>query len=494
MMGKHKSMQPNLFYINFNLNQRVRKKHPLRRIKKLIDFDFIYKEVRDKYGINGNTSVPPPVILKLILLLTLYNVESERELMETLPERLDWLLFLGYDIDDKTPDHSVLSKARRRWGLEAFRIFFERIVWQCVEAGLVDGSKIFCDSSLIEADASNNSVVNRKGIKEHIRQVYPVLEDRLDEKVTESETDDNDKDKGIGNVNRKHVSKTDPDATVVRQGKGKSRLRYKTHRAVDSSYGVITATELTTGAVNEAHRMESLIKTHRYNTGRSAETVVCDTKYGTVENYLFCNDHGIKAHMPDLKEAQAKKGLRGKIFSGEVFKYDAETDSYRCPAGEVLKRRRHKKKKQAVEYATSAKTCAACKLRQECTTSKTGRSVKRHNRQEDLDIMRQRAEDAEAKRDIKFRQHFMERSYAESTRYGFKRARWRRLWRVAIQDYLVAAVQNIKVLIRHGYKPKRALEGKGKPTLLKQNGFIPYITENIWKLFVRLSLSDHFAT
>ncbi len=234
MMGKHKSMQPNLFYINFNLNQRVRKKHPLRKIKKLIDFDFIYKEVKDKYGINGNTSVPPPVILKLILLLMLYNVESERELMETLPERLDWLLFLGYDIDDKTPDHSVLSKARRRWGLEAFRIFFERIVWQCVEAGLVDGSKIFCDSSLIEADASNNSVVNRKGIKEHIRQVYPVLEDRLDEKVTESETDD--KDKGTGNVNRKHVSKTDPDATVVRQGKGKSRLRYKTHRAVDSSY------------------------------------------------------------------------------------------------------------------------------------------------------------------------------------------------------------------------------------------------------------------
>ncbi len=74
MMGKHKSMQPNLFYINFNLNQRVRKKHPLRKIKKLIDFDFIYKEVKDKYGINGNTSVPPPLILKLILLLTLYNV------------------------------------------------------------------------------------------------------------------------------------------------------------------------------------------------------------------------------------------------------------------------------------------------------------------------------------------------------------------------------------------------------------------------------------
>jgi len=57
--------------------------------------------------------VPPTVILKLILLLVFYNVRSERELMETLPERLDWLWFLGYDLDTELPNHSVLSKARK---------------------------------------------------------------------------------------------------------------------------------------------------------------------------------------------------------------------------------------------------------------------------------------------------------------------------------------------------------------------------------------------
>jgi transposase len=94
------------------LETRVRKDHPLRKVNELIDFDFIYKEVEKAYGRNGNASVPPPVILKLMLLLILYNVRSERELMNTLPERLDWLLFLGLTIESPIPDHSVLSKAR----------------------------------------------------------------------------------------------------------------------------------------------------------------------------------------------------------------------------------------------------------------------------------------------------------------------------------------------------------------------------------------------
>jgi hypothetical protein len=50
-----------------------------------VDFDFIDDEVRDRYGINGNVSVPPPAILKMMLLLVLYNVRSERELMNTIP-------------------------------------------------------------------------------------------------------------------------------------------------------------------------------------------------------------------------------------------------------------------------------------------------------------------------------------------------------------------------------------------------------------------------
>ena len=176
MMGKQSPPQGKLFYTNIHIDKRVRANHPLRKVHELVDFDFTYDEVKGCYGINGNESVPPPVILKLMLLLIFYNVRSERELMATLPERIDWLWFLGYDFDTEIADHSVLSKARKRWwGVLACRNFFERVVLQCGEAGLIDGSKIFVDSSLIDADASNNSVVDTHSLKRYLNKSYVEL-------------------------------------------------------------------------------------------------------------------------------------------------------------------------------------------------------------------------------------------------------------------------------------------------------------------------------
>jgi len=101
--------------------------------------------------------------------------------MQTIPERLNWLWFLGFDLDDEIPNHSVLSKARSRWGVKAFKTFFERIVWQCAEAGLVDGRKNFVDASLIDADASNSSVVDTHNLKKYLNKSNRHLEERLDD-------------------------------------------------------------------------------------------------------------------------------------------------------------------------------------------------------------------------------------------------------------------------------------------------------------------------
>jgi len=203
-----------LFSFNVQLESLVRKDHPLRKIKELVDFDFICKEVEKTYGRNGNVSVPPPAILKLIL----YNVRSERELMATLPERLDWLWFLDLTIESPVPDHSVLSKARKRWGDAAFKHFFERIVLQCVEAGLVDGTKIFMDSSLIDADASNNSVVDTHSLKKHLNERYRELKKRLEDAelgdTAEAESAKADAPKTSTPVNSRYVSTTDPDASI----------------------------------------------------------------------------------------------------------------------------------------------------------------------------------------------------------------------------------------------------------------------------------------
>ena len=159
MLGKPNQLQPKLFYNSFSLEQRVHEHHPLRQIKQIIDFSFIRSEVEDLYGYNGNQSIDPAVILKLMFLLFYENIKSERALADQLPARLDWLWFCDYDIDDKTPNHSVISKARKRWGIDVFTKFFQNILQQCVNAGLVEGEIIHIDSSTIKANASKDKII-----------------------------------------------------------------------------------------------------------------------------------------------------------------------------------------------------------------------------------------------------------------------------------------------------------------------------------------------
>ena len=462
MMGRDKPPQRSLFYTGINLDKRVRREHVLRKVAELVDFEFVYGEVQESYGYNGNVSVAPPIILKLMLLLVLYNVRSERELMATLPERLDWLWFLGLDLDSEIPHHSVLSKARKRWGVELFQSFFERIVWQCVEAGLVDGRKLFCDSSLVQADASCNSVVDTQGLRRYLNPAYRELEKRLEDREhnNEQENADSGDDPPRRNfVNQRYLSTTDPEASVVRKGQGKAKLHYQTHRGIDGAYGVITATVVGRGDENEAHRLRDLIEAHQAHSGQKVEVVVADSKYGTTANFLACHDHGIAAHLPVLKQTQDQQERRRKIFPESRFIYDPESDTYKCPAGQTLHKRKHWVDRQAFEYVTAKGVCQKCSLRAQCTQSESGgRTLKRHERQELLDHLRAHARSAVARRDIRIRQHFMEGSFAQATRFGLKRAHWRGQWRVQIQDYLIAIVQNIELLIAHARpKPRAAL-------------------------------------
>jgi transposase len=449
MMGVQQPPQSSLFYTGINIEKRIRSNHPLRKVNELIDFDFAYNEVKDLYGSNGNVSVPPPVILKLMLLLVFYNVRSERELIDTLPERIDWLWFLGYDFDSEIPDHSVLSKARKKWGVDIFQGFFERIVRQCVETGLVDGRKIFVDSSLVDANASNNSVLDTRNLRHQLHKNYKKLEARLEERAENSNpSSSHDKQ------NNRYISSTDPDAALV--NRGKSKLSYQVHRAVDGKHEIITATDAAPGDVNEAHLMLPLLEKHEETTEIAAETVVADSKYGTIDNFLACHDQGIQAHIPDLRDVAINRIANTDIFLEDRFSYDPASDTYTCPAGVQLKPKSLHVARQSRDYGAPKKACAACQLREQCTKNKSGRTIKRHLRQDVLERMRTISRSANARYDIKTRQHLMERSFAKSTRYGFDKARWRGLWRMRVQEYLTCAIQNIQVLIAHASKPRKA--------------------------------------
>lgn len=108
---------------------------------------------------------------------------------------------------------------------------------------------------------------------------------------------------------------------------------------------------------------------------------MADSKYGTIENYLSCNDRGVKSHFGPLELGQRGSGRQAGIFPKESFTYDEATDSYICPAGERLTRRRFNTQRQHWESTASRKRCAHCALQPQCTRSQAGRSLKRHKRQ-----------------------------------------------------------------------------------------------------------------
>ena len=323
-----------LFYYGVNLEQRVRRDHPLRKIKEQVDFSFVREQTAALDGINGNESVDPVVILKLMFLLFYDRIKSERELMRMLPERLDYLWFLGYGLEDAVPDHSVLSKARRRWGFKVFMDFFMRVVLQCVELGLVSGDKIYLDGTLVDANASLDSVVKGSpALIEQLKRVYLDQEAKLEEAefrvVSGEEAGGEDEggeagsEEGPGTsaaggsgdqkLNRCLVSKTDPEAAIVKKGKLAARHRYKSHRAVDDRCGVIVAVASTAGDVEENALLKDLVRGSEESTGIRVETVVGDSQYGTVENFRECMKLGIKPHMSDLSYVQ---GLSGAGYSG----------------------------------------------------------------------------------------------------------------------------------------------------------------------------------
>lgn len=444
MMDHQKPLQPSLFY-KFNLDQRVPAEHPLRMIGGLIDFDFIYEEVEEFYGTVGKPSIPPPVILKLMFLLAYENVASERQLLATLPLRLDWLWFLGMDLDSDIPDHSVLSKARTRWGTEAFRSFFQRVIYQANEAGLIDGRRIFCDGSLFNANASRKSVVT-VGVVD-LEAMSDELEQKLDGDQTSEEEPSEEEPKPKVRVQLR--STTDPDAAVVtKPGAGPARPRYKAHRAVDDREGVITATEVTPGDWDEGQQLEDLINQHEFNTESEVVVVVGDTQYGTTDNYLMCLDRAITPRMRLLADQNEARQKKAGLFRREAFEYLEQVNAYRCPAGELLGPKQKREERDAVRYGPDANTCVNCELHDRCTSS-AARSITRHVRQSEIELALADLRTKSARADLRRRHHFMERSFAVAVRYGFKRCRWRELWRAEIHELLVATVQNVAVLVRN---------------------------------------------
>ena len=120
-----------------------------QHVQAKLDLSFVRDLGKDTYAAVGRPSIDPVAFFKLQLGIFFGGLRSERLLMEVAADRLSVRWYLGYDLHEALPDHSSLSKIRDRYGVTIFRRFFDRIVEQCQQAGLVWGKELYFDSTQV---------------------------------------------------------------------------------------------------------------------------------------------------------------------------------------------------------------------------------------------------------------------------------------------------------------------------------------------------------
>lgn len=148
------------------LEELVPADHFYRHLDRVLDLSFVRELVRGCYAEGvGRPSIDPIIFFRLQLVMFFEGIRSERLLMRLVADRLSIRWYLGYNLGEPLPDHSSLTRIRERYGLEVFRQFFETIVEQCQQAGLVWGRELYVDATHVLADASLDSLAPRFAVE-----------------------------------------------------------------------------------------------------------------------------------------------------------------------------------------------------------------------------------------------------------------------------------------------------------------------------------------
>lgn len=495
-----------------SLDDLVPQDHFYRHVERSLDLAFVRDLVRSCYATGGRPSIDPIVFFKLHLVMFFEGIRSERQLMSVAADRLSVRWFVGYDLHEVLPDHSSLSKIRDRYGVAIFRRFFDRIVEQCQQEGLVWGKELYFDSTQVEANADRDKMVPRfsvDAVNAHVAALFPEADMAVAEQpVTSSELVPGplpvnlpaqaeadvvarnavrhdwiaelgrpDRTVTYGSYQRLAdiwVNHTDPDATLMHKKGGGSAMGYHTHYAVDGGKArIILMTLVTPSEVMDNQPMLDLLWHCQFRWHLALRHTTGDTQYGTSENIVAIENAGIRAYVP-LSDC----GTRPNCFGKLDFHYDTEQDVYVCPQGTTLRRFSVVTSERVIKYQAPAANCMACPLKAKCTTSDKGRIVSRSFDEPYLDRVRAYHATEAYKKAMRKRKVWVEPLFGEAKAWhGLKRFRLRLLEQVNIEALVIATGQNLKRLLswwgwgRRGW-PGGAL-GLVIPANVSSSSFVP---------------------
>jgi transposase len=470
-----------------SLEDLVPKDNFYRRLDRVLDLSFVRDLVKDRYAATGRPSVDPQVFFRLQLVMFFEDIRSERQLMEVAADRLSIRWFLGYDLHEPLPDHSSLTRIRERYGLEIFRCFFERIVEECFEAGLVWGEELFFDATKVEANAAVDSLSPRWAVEAHLEglieeeEAQPQADDeQISEKgreiaqlptaceddLRERNATESDWISRAGRQDRyfksgyrprtsdSRASTTDPDATPMTWAKSGSRLGYQVHHVVDGGKARIVLNVLVTPSeVTENRPMLDLLWSTIFRWRIKPRQVTGDAKYGTRQNVAALEKAGIRAYVAIPNFDFRNTGL----FGPGHFRYDPENDHYLCPAGQTLRFHNEDHNNRRKRYWAKPSICNACELKARCTSSDRGRVLYRPFDEDYYDRVRAYRGTHPYEKALRKRKVWVEPLFAEAKDWhGMRKFRLRRLEKVNIEALLIATGQNVKRLLTFGsWRPKK---------------------------------------
>lgn len=363
MQGK-KYYQPKLF-TTYNLADRIPEDNFYRRLKEILNLNFVRKSTASYYGQKGQQSIDPIVFFKLSLVGYMENICSDRKLVDHCAMRLDILYFLDYDIDEELPWHSTVSRTRKLFGEEIFTAVFQNVLKLCIDKGMVSGRRQAIDSALIKANASLDSLERKEILEDSKDYIKEVEQNNNPEKSDNPQPPKKkigtyDTDKKLSN--KTYTSTTDPDAKISYKPNKPRRLNYLSQVSVDIGSHVITHIQADFADKKDNECLPSILDKTRANlqlNGLKLEQVACDSNYSSADVLKYLDVNNITGYIPNT--GTYKSSRKG-------FTYYPQGDYYKCSQGKdlVYSKMITKRNTEFKEYRSKVEDCKSCPVKQTC--------------------------------------------------------------------------------------------------------------------------------
>ena len=435
MQGKQEESHD--LFIYKTVDDFVPQSHMLRKIEAVLKLNFVRELTQSFYSDNnGRPSIDPEVFFRMMLIKYMYGIESERRLCDDIQYNLAYRWYCRLSLNDPVPDHSSLTRIRDRFGEAIFEMFFDHVVKVCKKHGLVKGDRIMTDSTLIEANASLESLV----------AIDPELREEESKSFQESRKNNTNPKRKI--ANKTHRSTTDHDSTLAFKRGTPRSLKYKGHFSIDADSSIILDAHITTGAEHESHCFLDRLDTikQKYNIG--VNHAIADRAYGGGAVLMQLSNLGIRTTIPLFF------GPSGTSIP-EGFKFDKQQNVVICPLGHHLNPYVNKKPNPIRRYYRMyGNTCLTCSYEAQCPGrirdhKRKARRVEVSQFYETFKLVKEKMKLDSFKKTMIERFWKIEGVIGESKNvHKLKRAQFRSRKKVQIQAYFTASVQNIKRLVK----------------------------------------------